>query len=480
MKEEFISKTALLYLERCDRAFYLYKRFPWLKSKPDNKKQFLLDRGTHLGILARNLFHGGVDASENVRNFEEAYQKTLSLIHEGHSVIYEASLVWKGAGAMVDILIKTDAGWEIIEIKSSAKIYFHHVLDAAFQFFIFSKHLHISNVSIAIPDRNYVYHEKLDVNKLFKKVSVTKTAHKNHSYFEKILHYGLSILEKNTTPPINIDKHCFRPGLCEFASCCFPENLLQNPENIFSAENLTLEEKLDFYKKGIHYQPKKDPLSNETEKFNITMLYELKQIVGHYMKASPVFFDMEFYNGPIPFLNGHRPFDNVCIAFDIYYSENAHHETLFLEYPNLKNLEYLADQMYFLLKNCSVVITFDKKMEINYATFLSSFFPELSAKILKVMNASVDLQFLLREKSEGLPNEYKNKLSLKKLSDALGFNVHKENDTLKEGFDILMGYEKYMSTTNLFERKTLRTAIENYVQSDTERMHFICHRIMLL
>lgn len=479
MKEEFISKTALLYLERCNRAFYLYKRFPWLRSKPDTKKQFLLNRGTDLGILARNLYPGGIDASEKTQSFQEACRKTQILIQNKAPVIYEASMEWNGAGAMADILINTDEGWKIIEIKSSAQVYHHHVLDAAFQYFIFSKHLPVTDIFVAIPDKNYVFHQRLDIQKLFKKISVTKTAQKNIAYFEKMTQYGLRLLESGTTPPVNIGKHCFKPGLCEFTSSCFPEKILENPDNIFNAEGLSLDEKLEFFYKGIYLQPK-DELTREVEpemKNNVWL--ELKQTVNEILQGNPVFFDMEFFNGPVPFLDGHRPFDNVCVAFDIFIAEKNKHQTFFLEEPDLKYLERLIHKMTTLLSESDLVVTFDKKMESDYADFLSSFFPKDTVLFKKIMESSVDLQHLIRKKSEGLPVEFRNLLGLKKLSDTMGYNNLKK-DSLNEGFDALMGYEKYMSTHHVLERQSLRDAIEHYVQGDTERMHFSCRRLLTL
>lgn len=479
MKEDLISKTALLYLERCNRAFYLYKRFPWLRSKPDTKKQFLLNRGTDLGILARNLYPGGIDASEKIQSFQEACQKTQFLIQSHTPVIYEASMEWQGAGAMADILIHTNDGWEIIEVKSSAQVYYHHVLDAAFQYFIFSKYLAVKKIFVAIPDKNYIYHQRLDVHKLFKKVSVTKTAQKNASYFEKMTDFGMRLLESGTTPPVNIGKHCFKPGLCEFASSCFPDNLLENPDNIFNAEGLSLDEKLECFHKGTYVQPKQELTPEVPPEVKNNEWHELKQTVKEILQGSTVFFDMEFFNGPVPFLDGHRPFDNVCVAFDIFIGEKNKHETFFLEEPDLKCLEHLINKLIPLLSKYDLVVTFDKKMESDYAAFLSSFFPKEAVEFKKIMESSVDLQHLLRKKSEGLPTEYRNLFGLKKLSDTMGYK-NQNKDSFNEGFDALMGYEKYMSSQDVFERQSLRNAIEQYVQGDTERMHFICHRLLSL
>ena len=67
-----LSKSTFLYGSQCAKRLYLYKFRPDLKEEVSNQQQAVFDRGTNVGILARNLFPGGVDASPE-STFE--YQK---------------------------------------------------------------------------------------------------------------------------------------------------------------------------------------------------------------------------------------------------------------------------------------------------------------------------------------------------------------------------------------------------------------------
>ncbi|MCX8080561.1 MAG: CRISPR-associated protein Cas4 [Bacteroidia bacterium] len=476
MKHDRISKTALMYLQRCDKAFYFYKRHPHLKASPDAKKQFLLDRGTRLGLLARGLFPGGIDATDNNRmSFMEAAENTRLLLEKGTEVIYEASMEWGGAGAMADILIKRPDGWEILEVKSSSQVMQHHLMDAAFQYYIFSKHIPVKSAYVLIPDKNYVFHRTLDVQKLFKKINATATAQKNLHFFEKLLSYGQGILENPSVPNIEIGEQCFRPGLCEFADYCFKGASPLHPDSVFRIEGFDLKEKIELYQKGIvfyHQLHAYSPTHATGQKPDAMMRKDFLKILKEFKNARAVCFDMEFYNGPIPFLDGHRPFENVCVAADVFDVEKNRHHTYFLEEPSLASLEHLINKIFEKLKKSNLIITFDKKMETEYAVFLESFFPSACRGFAELISGSVDLQGLLKKFAPSLPPEWREIYGLKKLSDKMGYEKKAPNG-LKEGFDALMAYDIYMTSKNDLERQSLKELIVNYVVEDTERMGFM-------
>ena len=70
-----ISKTAYLKFEQCTKAFYLYKKHPYLKDKVELDKQLTFNRGHQIGILAQQLFPEGIDVSKNSKNTLETIEK---------------------------------------------------------------------------------------------------------------------------------------------------------------------------------------------------------------------------------------------------------------------------------------------------------------------------------------------------------------------------------------------------------------------
>jgi len=99
-----ISKTSFLKFEQCQKAFFLYKNFPYLKDKVSIDKQLTFKRGHDVGYLAQQLFPGGIDVSTLIKSSSEGIAVTKDLIEKKTAVIYEATFVHQGVLIMVDIL----------------------------------------------------------------------------------------------------------------------------------------------------------------------------------------------------------------------------------------------------------------------------------------------------------------------------------------------------------------------------------------
>ena len=70
------------------------------------EKQAVFNRGYQVGVLAQNLFPGGVDVSPtHVAKFNDSVKKTKELIEQGQKVIYEAAFVHDGVLIALDILV---------------------------------------------------------------------------------------------------------------------------------------------------------------------------------------------------------------------------------------------------------------------------------------------------------------------------------------------------------------------------------------
>ncbi len=99
-----LSKTGFMKFEQCDKSFFLYRNFPYLKDKLDPEKQQRFKRGHEVGELAQSLFPGGIDVSKISSGSMDALVKTQELLKQNCTVIYEATFLHKGVLVMVDIL----------------------------------------------------------------------------------------------------------------------------------------------------------------------------------------------------------------------------------------------------------------------------------------------------------------------------------------------------------------------------------------
>ena len=67
----------------------------------------IFQQGTDVGMLAQQLFPGGIDASPvSYFEFQQSVVDTAKYISEGHTVIYEAAFQYEGILAAIDILVQ--------------------------------------------------------------------------------------------------------------------------------------------------------------------------------------------------------------------------------------------------------------------------------------------------------------------------------------------------------------------------------------
>ena len=150
MKQNHISKSTFIRGMQCEKSMYLHRHHPELRDEISEEQQAVFTRGTNIGILAQELFPGGVNVQPDDRSqFKEAIEKTKQLIRSGEKVIYEAAVQHKNTLAFIDILVKEGTGWHIYEVKSSSSVNEVHVLDAAFQLnLLLNAGLKVKDVSI--------------------------------------------------------------------------------------------------------------------------------------------------------------------------------------------------------------------------------------------------------------------------------------------------------------------------------------------
>ena len=108
-KYHTLSKSAFIRGLQCHKSLYLRKHHKELEDKVSESQQAIFDKGTNVGLLAQQLFHGGIDLGIYIpSNFNKVFSETSRLICEGQTVIYEAGFKSNHLICFVDILVKKE------------------------------------------------------------------------------------------------------------------------------------------------------------------------------------------------------------------------------------------------------------------------------------------------------------------------------------------------------------------------------------
>ena len=106
MEKAILSKSTFIRGLQCEKSLYLYKHHYNLRDEISPQLQAIFDQGTNVGVLAQELFPGGVDASPSSHfKMQESVFKTKEFIKEGKQIIYEATFQFNGVLAALDILV---------------------------------------------------------------------------------------------------------------------------------------------------------------------------------------------------------------------------------------------------------------------------------------------------------------------------------------------------------------------------------------
>ena len=92
MERHTLSKSTFIRGVQCLKSLYLYKKRYFLRDPLSKEQQAVFSRGTNIGILARQLFPGGKDATPaSPFLYARSVALTAEWIARGEQVIYEAA-----------------------------------------------------------------------------------------------------------------------------------------------------------------------------------------------------------------------------------------------------------------------------------------------------------------------------------------------------------------------------------------------------
>ena len=138
-----ITKTDFMRGMQCPKMLWLDKHRPGLKVIPPEVQE-RLDAGNAFGDLAMGMFGLYEEMTaylpgKTVPDKAEMIRRTKEHLQAGTGVICEAAFSDYNNYCAVDILRKTDGGYDMYEVKNARELRPQFVKDAAFQYYIVSR-----------------------------------------------------------------------------------------------------------------------------------------------------------------------------------------------------------------------------------------------------------------------------------------------------------------------------------------------------
>jgi Domain of unknown function(DUF2779) len=413
MASTTLSKSTFVRGLQCEKSLYLYKHHYKLKDTPSEQLQAIFSQGTAVGLLAQELFPGGVDASPE-SHFEMAasVKKTKAFIDAGESIIYEATFKYDEVLVALDILVKDADGWKAYEVKSSTSVSDTYVKDAAIQFYtLVNSGIDLKDISIVYINNQYVKKGALDIKALFSIESVFDEVQALLPTIPKDIARLQAVIAQDAIPTIDIGLHCDTPYACDFKGYCWQHI----PDySIFNLSRLNARKKFALYHDGILTF---DQLDLETAPLNDNQMMQVKselegqtfidkENIHHFLKNInyPLYYlDFETIASAVPIYDNTRPYQQLVFQYSLHVQESldsgiSHFEYLAKASPTIDPRDDFVAQ---LIKDCGIsgdILVYNIAFERGRLTELLELYPQYSKELTHIISRLKDLMLPFQQK----------------------------------------------------------------------------------
>ena len=321
-----LSKSTYIKGLQCEKALYMQKKHPYLRDKLSIEQRAKFQRGTDVGVLAHEVFPGGVDMSPNSPSqFPKKAQETWdNLSNPMINVMYEAVFQYNDTLIMLDMLVREGDRWLAVEVKSSMRLSDTYYNDAALQYYV----LHgcgvpLSDFRLMYLNGDYVKDGPIDVKQLFKMESVMEYVVEREAFVAKNVERLKAVVALPHSPVVNIGTQCQNPYPCDFQGHCW--KLVPKNSYLFTTamDEATL---FQNYFNGVNTNAKMlqqlDPNSEEAHQIEAleTSSYYIDYKTLYSLAPQPkpksvAYLNLLLHRPAVPELDGTRPYEEMILAF---------------------------------------------------------------------------------------------------------------------------------------------------------------------
>jgi len=475
-----LSKSNYMNGLQCPR--YLWMRFhhPEKLPQPTAAEQRRFDQGHLVGELAQKLFPKGILVEQD--NFKENIKKTEELL-EKRKALFEAGILVENLYSRADVLNPVGRDeWDVVEVKSSTKVKPEHVLDVAFQKYVYLKFgLKIRKCFLMCIETSYVKKGKIEPKKLFKKEDITSEVNKAILDVEENIKRLFEILALEKPPEFQLmdleTSFYDHPVIDEFKESLPAGSVFElyrggkKCRELFGQKVCLLVDIPEEYKLTGHQQIQKK--CAKTGRLHLDKV-KLGEFFGK-LEYPLYFLDFETFQTAIPLFEGTKPYQQIPFQYSLHVVES--------EKTKPKHFSFLADgakdqRKEFLsslkenLGDKGSIIVYNQSFEKRILKELAEVFPKEKKWVEAVFERVVDLWEPFKKFYYYHPKQM-GSASLKYVLPVLTKKSYQKLE-ISNGEDaslqfLTIAFEEVTEK----EKERVREALEKYCGLDTEGMVWI-------
>jgi hypothetical protein len=384
MERHTLSKSTFIRGVQCLKSLYLYKKRYFLRDPLSAEQQAVFSRGTNVGVLARQLYPGGKDATPpSPALYARSVALTADSIAKGVEVIYEAAFQFEKVLVALDMLVLTPDGWVGIEVKSSRTISETYILDAALQYYVITgSGLKLADIQIMHINPEYERTGELVTEKLFVVNSLLEQVLQKQDFIHDQILREKDIFEMPHSPEIAIGLHCHNPYTCDFLGHCWKN--YPRP-TVFDLDAFTPAEQQSIFDQGFHalaelaHVPGLTTVQQIQIKSHLTgEMFLDKEALAKFINIpdkSIAFLKVLYCRPAVPLFDGTKPYQQLPFAFALFSSENDTYTEFFIIPPGRYPIEEFKTHLKERLSpfNC-ILVTGHSNELLNFFEKMNSTF----------------------------------------------------------------------------------------------------------
>jgi len=485
MATTYLSKSLFIRGRQCHKSLWLQKHRPELKDEISDAQQAIFQSGTDVGILAQELFPGGIEIPYDGLTHQQQIDQTRIEIEKGTETIYEATFLQDGIFVKADILHHGARGWEIYEVKGSTEAKDVHVFDAAIQYRVLTDAgIEVSKVAIVHVNNTYIRYGELNIKQLFSIVDITgQTQELQETITDELA--GQREMLAGDMPAIDIGRHCDDPYPCDFKGHCWQHI---PDDSVFDLRGRGVD-KFALYYQGIVLQ-ENIPLGmlNSSQRLQVeSTLNQRDQIntkaVQEFIDGlwyPRCFLDFETFMDAIPPFDGSRPYQQIPFQYSLHIQVSPNADLQHYEYlaePGKDPRRELLDTLLERIPEGACIIAWNQSFEIGVLRKLAEFFPDSREQVERWIENFRDLMQPFKSKDIYLW-QAKGSYSIKPILPLLVPELSYKNlDGVADGGDAMEAWHLMNSLDDPAEVAKIRNALLEYCKLDTFAMVRILERM---
>jgi predicted RecB family nuclease len=474
------SKTKFMAGVQCLKRLYLLVHEPELAAQANGAGEVIIQQGREVGLLARQLFPGGVEV--NGGSLEQAIRATKELLANPEvQAIFEGAFEHQGVIVKTDILQRRKENhWRLVEVKSTADLKDYHLEDVAIQSYVLSgSGLKLPSVWLAHINRKYVLTgATVDPRQFFSFRNLTRRAQNLQPELTFRLRSQFRILAMPKPPEVPTGPHCINPVVCEFFDHCNTPNPNDHIGHLPRLHASAIEQLEELGIESIHDIPDDFELSEFQRRVCAAMQtgqpWFSADLKGDFesLKYPLYFMDFETVNPAIPRFVGMHPYDHIPFQFSVHVQQEpgaAPNHFEFLAMDNGDPRRAFISLLSEALGERGSIVVYNEQFESQRLWELAAWLPEFGEQIKTIHGRLWDLLPIVR--NHVYHPAFAGSYSIKSVLPALVPEMTYDGMQVANGQEAGLAWESLVSGgLDCSERERIRTALLDYCGQDTLAM----------